>query len=680
MNGDEEWDEDFLDQLRQVEEIALSSSCSSAFKPNPDPLIPSQSTYIPPFQHHQDSFITHSPPRELSQRPIDFDNRFSNGFASVFPPISLPQDSAKDREIDRLKVRVFQIVNGILDFDFDFRGFIHFLILGFVGLRELGHVSKKLLDLEQECFELRNERNKNEEQIKFVYSHAAEKDMGIHCSKNTNLECGVPSLDNHVVPQQSRNAKALGNKLGYQICLATSSSKDIGVQTDETGESSNLDLKDDLPSSTNLCNKLLGIWGSTNEQKLGRNLISKLFIACPADFHFLFGRMNINTSSKSGDSVVGEWSSDAALQYHMHSFHASEAAKISCLYSVLTKVSNGLLHLEALLQPLIDLCYLENVDILCSSLSILHVFLKHLFSSGRNLEKRDSFKVEGAKPGNNFKDRVLFSESENEASCASYRLFGTIPSDPQILCKNGVWNVDNGLPLSSVDWVSLFYLLLQIAVSKTEEGVRLEAVSIMNVIVLRTNAHAEREIGDNAANEDNNASACENFNAILEGLVDCVTCNGNGVQDIELRRRAVVMLAFLAASVKSGSEILVNHKLPGEKNFLMLILQVLMSEMDVELSVSSEPAENIKARTLLMREVLILLNRLVSNPSYSAIVLRVITASRDTASLIIDIVSRLSQKDQIRRAGDGITLQMRESEIVDLARALKKRIFTYLEI
>ncbi|XP_057996643.1 protein SENSITIVE TO UV 2 isoform X2 [Hevea brasiliensis] len=675
MNGDEEWDEDFLDQLRQVEEIALSSSCSSAFKPNPDPLIPSQSTYIPPFQHHQDSFITHSPPRELSQRPIDFDNRFSNGFASVFPPISLPQDSAKDREIDRLK-------------------------------RELGHVSKKLLDLEQECFELRNERNKNEEQIKFVYSHAAEKDMGIHCSKNTNLECGVPSLDNHVVPQQSRNAKALGNKLGYQICLATSSSKDIGVQTDETGESSNLDLKDDLPSSTNLCNKLLGIWGSTNEQKLGRNLISKLFIACPADFHFLFGRMNINTSSKSGDSVVGEWSSDAALQYHMHSFHASEAAKISCLYSVLTKVSNGLLHLEALLQPLIDLCYLENCTLL-----------------------RDSFKVEGAKPGNNFKDRVLFSESENEASCASYRLFGTIPSDPQILCKNGVWNVDNGLPLSSVDWVSLFYLLLQIAVSKTEERVRLEAVSIMNVIVLRTNAHAEREIfgqppvfesiaqflkreasshvqkdalhllylllncpkllssvcpsckeGDNAANEDNNASACENFNAILEGLVDCVTCNGNGVQDIELRRRAVIMLAFLAASVKSGSEILVNHKLPGEKNFLMLILQVLMSEMDVELSVSSEPAENIKARTLLMREVLILLNRLVSNPSYSAIVLRVITASRDTASLIIDIVSRLSQKDQIRRAGDGITLQMRESEIVDLARALKKRIFTYLEI
>lgn len=56
------------------------------------------------------------------------------------------------------------------------------------------------------------------------------------------------------------------------------------------------------------------------------------------------------------------------------------------------------------------------------------------------------------------------------------------------------------------------------------------------------------------------------------------------------------MMAFLASSVKSGFEILVNHKLHGEKNFLMLILQVLISEMDVELSLSSEPAENIKAR------------------------------------------------------------------------------------
>ncbi|KAG8634095.1 hypothetical protein MANES_17G016001v8 [Manihot esculenta] len=469
MNGEgsEDWDADFLDQLLQVEKIALSSSsCSSASKLNPEPLVSSQptavSSHIPPFQHQQISCITHSPPRELSQRPIDSDNRFSNGFSSVFPPISLPQDDAKDREIDSLK-------------------------------RELGHVTKKLLDLEQECLELRNERNKKEEQIKFVYSRAAEKDMGIHCLKNTNLECGVPSLNNHGFPQQFSNAKSLGNKFGYQVCLAASSSKDIGVQTDKAGESSNVDLNDASPSRTELSDKLLGIWGSTSDQNLGRNLTSKLFMACPADFHFLFGRMTISALTKSADAVLDEWSSNAALQSHMHSFHASEAAKVSCLYSVLTKINNGLLSLEALLQPLIDLCYLENVYILCSSLSILHVFLKHMFTLRGKWEKRDSFKVKGVKSVNNFKDAGMCSGSE-EASCASYRLFGTKPSGPEMLCKNGVWNIDSGLPCSSVDWVSLFYLLLQIAVQKTEERVRLETVSIMNVILLRTNAYAEREI------------------------------------------------------------------------------------------------------------------------------------------------------------------------------------------
>lgn len=117
MNGEgsEDWDADFLDQLLQVEKIALSSSsCSSASKLNPEPLVSSQptavSSHIPPFQHQQISCITHSPPRELSQRPIDSDNRFSNGFSSVFPPISLPQDDAKDREIDSLKVWVFEIL------------------------------------------------------------------------------------------------------------------------------------------------------------------------------------------------------------------------------------------------------------------------------------------------------------------------------------------------------------------------------------------------------------------------------------------------------------------------------------------------------------------------------------------------------------------------------------------
>eukprot|EP00257_Ricinus_communis_P016373 XP_015574532.1 uncharacterized protein LOC8278527 [Ricinus communis] len=693
----EEWDADFLDQLIQVEELALSSSSTNPL------LIPSQPTTTataattfsiqPPQQqhYHHNTCFSYSPPRELSQKPIDFHNN-NNGLSFFTPPFSLPQQTHKDQEIDRLK-------------------------------RELGTVSKKLSDLEQECLQLRNERNRKEEEIKFVYSRTAEKDNSVH----TNLECGVLTEKSHGATKQSRHAKALETEIGYPIRLATSSSKGIGVQTDKVGELSNLDLNGDLPSQENLSDKLLGIWSSASDQKLGRNLISKLFMACAVDFHFLFGHMSMNASSESGEFRLGESSSSAALQYHMHSFDVSEAAKISYLYSVLIKVSNGLLHLEAMLGPLIDLCRLENVAILCSSLSILHMFLKQLLFSGRKLGERDTVKVEGAKSGNNFKDRGLFRVNEEDAPFPSYETFGTKFCDPQHVCKKGFSDADIGLPFSCVNWVSLFELLHQIAVRKTQGRVRLEAISIMNVILLRTNAHAEREIfgqapvfesiaqflkreagsyvqkesldllflllncpkllsvfhsgckeGDIAANDANNASTRKGFSAILEGLADCIACSGNDIEDIQLRKRAVIMLAFLAASGKSGFEILVNHKLHGGKNFLMLILQVLISEMDVEMSVSSESAESIKARVLLMREVLILLNRLVSNPGYSAVVLQVLTASREMASLTIDIVTRLSRKDQILRLSDSITRQMRESEIVDLARVLKKRVFTYL--
>lgn len=67
-------------------------------------------------------------------------------------------------------------------------------------------------------------------------------------------------------------------------------------------------------------------------------------------------------------------------------------------------------------------------------------------------------------------------------------------------------------------------------------------------------------------------------------------------QDLELRRNAIIVLAFLASSGVSGFEILVNHKLDREANFLMLILQALVSETDTEAASDDVPAENFKAR------------------------------------------------------------------------------------
>jgi hypothetical protein len=48
------------------------------------------------------------------------------------------------------------------------------------------------------------------------------------------------------------------------------------------------------------------------------------------------------------------------------------------------------------------------------------------------------------------------------------------------------------------------------------------------------------------------------------------------------------------------------------------------------------------------------------------------------ASLTIDIANRLSRKDQKHWQSDSMTRQMRESEIVNLARVFKKRVYSYL--
>ena len=122
------------------------------------------------------------------------------------------------------------------------------------------------------------------------------------------------------------------------IFITASTSKAIGVQTERSIDFTKVELNNDLPSHLGLSETLLGIWGSTSEQQLGRNLISKLFMACPTDFQVLFGCMSMNMSSKDMDYLQDERSSHAALQYHMCSFPTSEAAKVSHLYSVLTKV------------------------------------------------------------------------------------------------------------------------------------------------------------------------------------------------------------------------------------------------------------------------------------------------------------------------------------------------------
>ncbi|XP_021829436.1 uncharacterized protein LOC110769710 isoform X3 [Prunus avium] len=658
---EEDWDTDFLEQLIQVEEQALSSQ-------HPKPPKPPQPLHLLPSSSHSNTIraVTYSPPRELTQRSS------SNGISHSAPPPPPPSSSSsscpeleKELEIARLK-------------------------------RELGHVSEKLLHLEKESSELRKENDKKDKQLRLVTSMNEKKDAAARNSESTNLSHGSRKsgdvLVNHEVSRQFQSAICSSDQPGSRINTDVPTSNAPGVQIDEIGAVPQAISNDDLQTYDDLSMKLLAIWGSPNEQELGRNLICNLLMACQTDFHFLFGCIGMKMPSKlTMDKLGDDSSSSAASKYYsqMSHTHTPEAEMVSHLYSVLTKAKSGMVKLEDLFQPLVNLCSLENVIIVQASLHILHVYLKHLISLERQFEGRVNVLVEG------------------------------------LHCRNKIVN-----PHGSEDWVSLFEVILQTAMKNSKPGVRLEAVSIMNMIIMRSNPFIEREKfgqtlvfellshlltkaagfevriqavqllymllncpkilvkfcsyykdgkGAGAMDGDvGDASAYQKYSMILQGLADCIACCGNGLQELKLRRNSILLLAFLSSSEKSGFEILVAYKLYQDANFLMLILQVLISEVDIEVAVNADHAQVFKERTLLMREALILLNRLVSNPTYSATVLRLLTKSRDMASLTIDVANRLSRKDQICDKFDGIARQMRESEIVDLARVFKKRVFTYL--
>lgn len=67
-------------------------------------------------------------------------------------------------------------------------------------------------------------------------------------------------------------------------------------------------------------------------------------------------------------------------------------------------------------------------------------------------------------------------------------------------------------------------------------------------------------------------------------------------QDLELQRNAIILLAFIVSYGRPGVEILVSQKLPRGANFLMLILQLLVAEIDTESSAYTMPADLFRAR------------------------------------------------------------------------------------
>ncbi|KAL5099885.1 hypothetical protein RYX36_004212 [Vicia faba] len=709
----DDWDDDILDELIRVESTIPSkpktlSTDPSSFSNHHHQPQQQQQVQLPLASERSVNF---SPPRELSQKPT----------TSVFES-SLPKPLFDDMyiEIDQFKQKQ----------------------------REPGRPSKQIPNTDKECPKLKKERDKKDVHSIPVSSENEKDNVRTKCVKSIdngrNIEIRAPdhpkasskfhnegssngqTVDTTAKAKEVKTAIASHQEAQDHPNDALSSfpeakrvettGKPKGVETKIVSRQEVQDPPSDDLSYLDLSQKLLAVWRSPSEKLLGSDVISKLFASCQKDIHILFGNMSTSSPEITRKLHTDVSSSKVSLHYVNGCFHTPEATKVSHLYHALTKVADGTDVLETLIAPLLDLCSMENVAIVHSSLRILYTLLKFLLESEKNFGRRDNVFIDGICVGNDLLDSDGLDGVKDQK-----------PFNEEMFRKE-CWNYQSALK-PHVNWSSIFDILHQISMRITEENVREEAVSIMLLLFLRSTAYFEREQfsqntvfktisellkkdaglrvkkktlrllylvlncpkllatfccgckeEDSSSAVDDNASVSnfQNFNIILRGLADCVASHGGGLVELKISREAIIVLAFLASSGQSGFEIFIAHRLSTRGvNYLMSILQLLVSEMDCEAGSHNELPEIFRERTFLMRDILILLNRLVSSPSYSATVLRDLTDTRDMASLTVDVATRLSRKgNESEQQEDSMVKQVRRNEIVDLARLFKKRVFT----
>ncbi|KAH0645664.1 hypothetical protein KY285_034681 [Solanum tuberosum] len=691
---DEEWDADFVDQLVQAEEQALSIATQKSLPPPPLPPPPLQQSYPAV------SYVSYSPPRDLSQRVPEVPKGFNqlsdvDVFSAAAARSSLPaggSHNAKEEELDSLK-------------------------------RELDRISEERNRLEQECIELRKGRDKKEKRLKVTPPKIV----------NLSTDSGINIQGDQIKSLEFQNTRSMNEHIGSSTKIGTVSSKDVGIQTERHDESTNLSAENNL--SDNICrrNKLLDAWSSSCGQRLGRLLISKLYATCDVDFRVLSGYLN--TSLPLRTSVESKISLKDNLQYT----HSGESAKVSHLFSVLTKINDEMVRFEDLLEALVGLCRLENVSIIHRSLHILQEVLSFTFNMERKFGKRDNIVVDGPVCWNNASELYEYGYPGNRGlpHVHAEKIFDQDHTDRlrvntlETCTRIGFINYESSCLISSCfNYVPLFELMCEIVMIHDVEHIRLEAVSVMNLIVARSNAYLERDKygtdilfqsivkllkkgarlhvkkktvhllhmllncprvmasfcscfmeGDGSGMVDINSNESSTFSVIsviFESLAECIACTGSNAEELQLRKHTIILLAFFASSGKCGVEILLNYGLPKGKDFPAIILQSLVCDLDLEESDTAQQPEVFKERTLLIREVLILLNRLVSHPKYSSHALRALTNSREKATLTVDVTSRLSSKRTFFWQDVSMTRQIRESEIIDLAQVLRRRVFTFL--
>lgn len=260
-------------------------------------------------------------------------------------------------------------------------------------------------------------------------------------------------------------------------------------------------------------------------------------------------------------------------------------------------------------------------------------------------------------------------------------------------------------------WSSVFSLMLQIGIKYSDESIRVDALSIMILIVRTTDPKEERQKleftsimeslhrllqkdngllvkkhsvrllflllncpamlkllcsggKDGSGRMESEGSESDRskqaISLVLEDLSECLTCEAKCYQGIELCRLVIILLAYIASSGKLGYEVLLGSVTTRGASFLELIMEVLASQMQYETE------EFLNERCLLMREALILLNRLASHANFSKPTMEVLMGSKLCATLTIDVVNRLPQTQM-------------GNDLAELTQKFRSRVYAFLE-
>ncbi|PKU69275.1 uncharacterized protein LOC110115145 [Dendrobium catenatum] len=516
----------------------------------------------------------------------------------------------------------------------------------------------------------------------------------------------------------------------------TKHSKSTGIQTDVGQDAIDIVQQKRTLNDQGIVSNLHAIWG-LYDKRSGSNLVLKLLRSCSAEFFTLF--RCIKLSSKCNlDGLANESFSEIPLHDSIHSIHSSDSAKASRFYQLLMKMRHEIVPLQDFIDALLELCNLDNA-VAHVSMRILHATLQHLvFDSGFQCTLRrsnvfvgksndESFTGEGAIAQENqvmkFHD-LQMTDNASEASpvssmgnlcmgddqasnTAMFLSFGSLLKIFEMMEKIVVRNVDEYIRLEGLLIMSLIMMeckpnidrekfgsvhLLQTlsTLMSTEAGVhvRKQAVRLMFLLLnspkmLVMLCSGQADCADHAKADDTHKSTTTWKGAIksmLENIAECLNFNKSCAEELKFRRRVIILLAFIASSGKPGFEVLLRSVTPQQINFLELIIQLLAYEMDAEIPNNCATQDLCKERISLIREALILLNRLASHPSYAESTLRVLTGNKATASLTIEVANRLSRRIQAYLKHYGAKKTQVLVEINDLARLFRVRVFTFLGV